>query len=420
MNRPVDNVVTRRQLLTAIGGALVGSSLGACRRTGAAAEVRIGALCELSGQSSTIGTEQAHGIQFAVDEINLIGIPGHPPGVNGRPIRLYLEDSESKVSTGLAKAKKLIERDRVHALTGVIFSSISMAVQEFINKEAHVPFLNAGSSNPVLSQPPACGRYTFVGEPNSNEFALAAAYAAQRFGARWFFIADDYSWGRLTVDLTKAAIQRSGALEIVGEEYAPLGTTNYAPYITKAIAAKPDVIGLVVFGAGYARVLKQIRQMGATAHIHHNFWSQVDANAAGDAVVRMTAGEAFLFDNPKAPQALQFARGFHARVGRWPDPAAARGYNAVQVLARSIQIAGTTDPDVIVNAMERLTFPDSVLGAFRFRECDHQATTSMFVVEARFNDTYRYYGAYVTEVDNPDSLMVPCGKTGCEALVRQR
>jgi branched-chain amino acid transport system substrate-binding protein len=415
----VHNGVTRRQLLTAIGGTLIGSNL-ACRRSGSASEVRIGALCELSGPSSTIGTEQAHGIQFAVDEINASGIPGHQPGIDGRPIRLYLEDSESKVSTGLGKAKKLIERDRVHALTGVIFSSISMAVQEFINKEAHVPFLNAGSSNPVLSQPPACGRYTFVSEPNSNEFALAALYAAQKFGARWFFIADDYSWGRQTVELTKAAVQRSGALEIVGEEYAPLGTTNYAPYITKATAAKPDVIGLVVFGAGYARVIKQIRQMGATAHIHHNFWSQVDANAAGDAVVGMTAGEAFLFDNPKAPQASQFARGFHARVGHWPDPAAARGYNAIQVLARSIQSAGSTDPDAIVNAMERLSFPDSVLGAFRFRECDHQATTSMFVVEAKFNDTYRYYGAYVAEVDNPESLMVPCGKTGCEALVRER
>ncbi len=412
-------VVSRRQLLAGSGSALLGSIVSACRRTGSAGEVRIGALCELSGPSSTIGTEQAHGIQFAVDEINRTGIPGHQPGINGHPIRLFLEDSESKVATGLARAKKLIERDRVHVLTGVIFSSISMAVQEFINKDAHVPFLNAGSSNPALSQPPACGRYTFVGEPNSSEFALAAPYAAKKFGTRWFFIADDYSWGRLTVDLTKAAIRRSAALEIVGEEYAPLGTTNYAPYITKVIAAKPDVIGLVVFGAGYARVLKQIRQMGASAHIHHNFWSQVDANAAGDAVVGMTAGEAFLFDNPRAPQALQFATGFHARLGHWPDPAAARGYNAVQVLARSIQGAGTTDPDAIVTAMERLTFADSVLGAFRFRECDHQATTSMFVVEARFNDTYQYYGSYVAEVDHPDSLMVPCGKTGCEGLVRE-
>ena len=108
------NGVTRRQLLTAIGGTLMGSNL-ACRRSGSASEVRIGALCELSGPSSTIGTEQAHGIQFAVDEINASGIPGHQPGINGRPIRLYLEDSESKVSTGLGKAKKLIERDRVHA-----------------------------------------------------------------------------------------------------------------------------------------------------------------------------------------------------------------------------------------------------------------------------------------------------------------
>jgi branched-chain amino acid transport system substrate-binding protein len=412
------NRVSRRRLLTTLTGGLVTSGLGGCRDRAGVDDVRIGALCELSGPSATIGTQQALGIRFAVDEINVRGVSGHRPGVAERTLRLYLEDTEGRVSTGLAKAKKLVELDRVHALTGVIFSAISLGVQEFINNEAHVPFLNAGSSNPTLSQAPACGRYTFMGTAHSSAFALAAAFAAKTFGRRWFFIADDYSWGRSTAQLTKDAIRRSGPLEVVGEEYAPLNTTNYAPYITKAIAAKPDVIGLVVFGTGYARVVKQIRQMGASAHIHHNFWSQVDANAAGEAAMGMTAGESFVLENPTTPRAREFSSGFHAKFGHWPDPAAARGYNAIHVLARSIQAARTMRPEAIVEAMELLTFPDSVLGEFSFRTCDHQAMTPMCVVEAKYNEQYKYYGAYVEGVATPDALMIPCGTTGCESRVR--
>ena len=305
----------RRQFLKTVSATTlaVGATPLRWRHAHAAEEIRIGALCELSGPASTIGSQQALGIQFAVDEINKTGgILGKGPGIGGRPIKLIIEDTESKVATGVAKAKKLVERDRVDVLTGVIFSAISLAVQEYINKEAKIPYVNAGSGNPAVSEPPACGKYSFQGLPNSRQLVLPSLYAAKKHGPKWFFIADDYSWGKLSVQLTKDAIKLGSPLETVGEEYSPLGTTNYAPYVTKAMAAKPDVIGLVVFGAGYARILKQINQMGAKAHIHHNFWSQIDAEAAGEAVVGMTAGEAYTFENPKVPRAQKYAQAYHA------------------------------------------------------------------------------------------------------------
>jgi branched-chain amino acid transport system substrate-binding protein len=419
---PNASQVSRRKFLKrAAAAAAIGAVPLGRRRARAAEEVRLGALCELSGPASTIGSQQALGIKMAVEEINKTGgIVGKGPGIGGRPILLFVEDSESKVATGLSKAKKLVERDRVDALTGVIFSAISLAVQEYINKDARVPYVNAGSGNPAVSEPPACGKYTFQGLPNSRQLVLPSLYAAKRFGPKWFFMADDYSWGRLSVQLTKDAIKLGSALEVVGEEYPPLGTATYAPYITKAIAARPDVIGVIIFGAGYARVLKQLHQMGAKAHVHHNFWSQVDANAAGEAVLGMTAGEAYTFENPRVPRAAEFAKRYHATHSAWPDPAAARGYNAVECLALAIQQAGNTKPDEVVRALETLVFKQSLLGELRFRECDHLATTSVFAVEGKFNNEYKYYPAYVEDVADPNALLVPCGKTGCEPLMHPK
>jgi branched-chain amino acid transport system substrate-binding protein len=413
--------VSRRQFLRATAGltALGAAPLWKPARLRAAEEIRLGALCELSGPASTIGSQQALGIQFAVDEINKTGgILGKGAGIDGRPIKLLIEDTESKVATGLAKAKKLVERDQVDCLAGVIFSAISLAVQEYVNKDARVPFLNCGSGNPAISEPPACGKYTFQVLTNSRQLVMPSLYSARKFGPRWFFLADDYSWGRLTVQLTKEAIKLGSPLDVVGEEYSPFGTTNYAPYITKAMAANPDVIGIVIFGAGFARVLKQIHQMGSKIQIHHNFWSQVDANAAGDAVLGMMAGESYVYENPKVPRQARFAEAFKAKHGSWPDPAAARGANGVEMVALAIQKAGSTKPEAIVKALEGLAFPNSVLGDLRVRECDHHVTGPIFVVEGKKNDKYGYYPSFVEEVPNSNALLVPCGKTGCEPAMR--
>jgi len=174
------------------------------RRARAAEEVRLGALCKLSGPASTIGSQQVLEMKMAVEEINKTGgIVGKGPRIGGRPITLVVEDTESKVATGLT----LVERDRVDALTGIIFSAISLAAQGHVNKDARVPSVNAGSGNPAVSEPPACGKYTFQGLPTSRQLVLPGLYAAKRFGPRWFFMADDYSWGRLSVQLTKDAIR---------------------------------------------------------------------------------------------------------------------------------------------------------------------------------------------------------------------
>jgi ABC-type branched-subunit amino acid transport system substrate-binding protein len=113
-----------------------------------------------------------------------------------------------------------------------------------------------------------------------------------------------------------------------------------------------------------------------------------------------------------------FAKAFRALHGTWPDPAAAGGYNAVEVLALTFQAAGGTKPDAVVKAMETLRFKDSILGEYSFRECDHAGQAGVFVVEGKFNEEYRYYPAFIEQVENPGQLMVPCGKTGCEPLMK--
>ena len=276
-----------------------------------AEEVLIGGLCELSGPASIMGTEQARGMELAVDLYNQKG------GVLGKKIKLLMEDTESKKDVGLAKARRLVERSKVNYLAGIIFSAVSMAVQQYI-REKKILFVNSGSGNDALIQPPYCDHYFFKAPGSFRLTSLSIREPAKKFD-KWYFIGDDYSWGKGCVEYFKKSIELVRKnYHNVGEAYPPFGETNYAPYVTKMMAANPEAVGIAVFGAGWARTVSQARQMGFKGHIHHQFWDLNNARATGDAVIGMTSSSEFLNENPKAPRAKVFSDAYKQKFGNFP------------------------------------------------------------------------------------------------------
>jgi branched-chain amino acid transport system substrate-binding protein len=387
---------------------------------GAGDEIRIGGVFELSGGLSTIGVEQAKGAELAAKQINETGgAVSRKPGVLGRPVKLFLEDSESKVATGLAKAKKLVERDKVHILNGIILSSASMAIQGYV-KDKKIPFVNSGSGNEEIVNPPHCSRYFFKGVYGNPQECLAVQYAAKKYGGRWYFIADNYSWGYNCTKFFKQAIQLVGKLEVLGEDYPPFNSDNYAPYVTKIKAANPDGVAIGVCGGGYARFIKQAREMGLKTFFHHNFYSRPDVKAAGDASLGMTASVDFLIENPKVPRAKKFAEEFKTFTGDYPGGSGADGYNGIEAICKAIQEAGSTDPEKIVDELENLYFKESILSpSYHFRKCDHTAMMDVYIVEVVKDPKYQYNSRLMEVVKDPEVLMTPCGKTGCEEAMKK-
>ncbi|MEW6263894.1 MAG: ABC transporter substrate-binding protein [Thermodesulfobacteriota bacterium] len=382
-------------------------------------EIRIGGLFELSGGLSTLGVVQAKGAEYAIKVINETGgAVGSKPGVLGKPVKLLVEDTESKVPSGLAKAKKLVERDKVHVLTGITMSSISIAVQEYI-KEKKIPFFNTGSGNEALVTPPNCGRYFFKGLIGTPQSALAVQYPARKYGNRVYFVADDYTWGYTYVKFFKKALELMGKPEVVGEDYTPFNTDNYAPFITKAMAAKPAFLVAAVAG-GYARFITQANQMGLKIPIHHPYFSKPDVKAAGDAALGLTCGGEFLIDNPKVPRAKKFAEGLKAFTGDTPGATEAHAFNGVEMICKAIQQAGGLDPDKIVEALENMVFQESVImPGYKFRKCDHGPTVDVYVLEVIKHPEYGYDVKMVEQIKDPEVLMLPCGQTGCEEAMKK-
>ena len=89
------------------------------------------------------------------------------------------------------------------------------------------------------------------------------------------------------------------------------------------------------------------------------------------------------------------------------------------MLALAIQAAASPNPDAVGQGPGGAQVQE--LGGrrpFHFRYGDHAGVSSVFAVEGKFSNEYKFWPAYVEEAPNREALLVPCGQTKCEPLVK--
>ncbi len=89
-------------------------------------EIVIGTHQDLSGPIKVWGVPVSNGMKMAVDEINAQG------GINGRKIKLVLEDSGYDPKRAVLATQKMIERDKVFAMVGPMGSPTVLAAQDIV------------------------------------------------------------------------------------------------------------------------------------------------------------------------------------------------------------------------------------------------------------------------------------------------
>jgi branched-chain amino acid transport system substrate-binding protein len=89
-------------------------------------EIVIGTHQDLSGPIKVWGVPVSNGMKMAVEEINAGG------GINGRKIRLILEDNGYDPKKGVLASQKMVERDKIFAMIGSMGSAPTLAAQDIL------------------------------------------------------------------------------------------------------------------------------------------------------------------------------------------------------------------------------------------------------------------------------------------------
>src|ERR1700746_2095470 len=89
-------------------------------------EIVIGTHQDLSGPIKVWGVPVSNGMKMAVEEINAAG------GINGRKLKLILEDSGYDPKRAVLATQKMVERDKVFAMVGPMGSPTVLAAQDIL------------------------------------------------------------------------------------------------------------------------------------------------------------------------------------------------------------------------------------------------------------------------------------------------
>lgn len=218
----------------------------------AAAEepVKVGLLHSLSGTIAIAEASLVDAEKLAVEEINAAG------GVLGRKIEVVLEDGASENPVFAEKARKLIERDKVAAIFGCYTSA---------SRKAVLPALNQGKG--LLYYPTYYegqeqdARVIYPSQEATQSVIAAINWMAREKGKTFFLVGSDYIYPRTCNKIAKPTITKAGG-KVLGEEYAPLGHTEFSSIINKIKAVKPDCIYSTVVGGSNVAFFKQLRAAG--------------------------------------------------------------------------------------------------------------------------------------------------------------
>ncbi|MDO8586049.1 MAG: ABC transporter substrate-binding protein [Armatimonadota bacterium] len=332
-------------LLLALAVAVaIGAVMTGCGKQSASNEILIGEYGSLTGTTADFGITTKNGIDLAVEEINNAG------GVLGKKIRLIIQDDRSDPAEAKTAVTKLVMQDRVAAVLGEVASTRSMAAAP-VCQQAGVPMITPSSTNPAVTKR---GDYIFrVCFIDDFQGTICAKFAAETLGLKRAAIIkdvkNDYSVG-LAKSFTDSFSKLGG--QIVGEVSYSEGDTDFSSQITAIRGTKPQIIFVPGYYQEVDLIARKARQLGIKVPLlGGDGWdsSTLIPNSGG-------ALEGSYFSNHYdaamgGPEVKKFIAAYRKKFGSDPNALAALGYDAMHIMARAIERAGSTDGAKIRDAI---------------------------------------------------------------------
>ncbi|MGQ9369374.1 urea ABC transporter substrate-binding protein [Azospirillum sp. ST 5-10] len=214
--------------------------------------VKVGILHSVTGTMAISETGSVQAEKLAIQQINDMG------GVLGRKIEFVQEDGASDWPTFAEKAKKLLVQDKVASVFGCWTSASRKAVLpvfEQYNGMLYYPTFYEGleQSKNVI----------YTGQEATQQIIAGLDWVVKEKGAKTFYLlGSDYIWPRTSNKIARKHIENVLGLKVAGEEYFPLGHTQFNSAINKIKLKKPDVIYAIIVGGSNVAFYKQLKAAG--------------------------------------------------------------------------------------------------------------------------------------------------------------
>lgn len=216
--------------------------------------VTVGQLHSSTGTMAISETGSIESERLAISQINAAG------GVLGRQIKIIQEDGASDWPTFAEKSKKLLESDHVAAVFGCWTSASRKAVLPIFERDNGLLYYPTFYEGLEESK-----NVFYLGQEATQQILWGLNWASETKKSKtYFLIGSDYIWPRTSNKIARKHIENHLHQKVVGEEYYPLGQTNFNSLINKIKIAKPDCIYAIIVGGSNVAFYKQLKAAGIT------------------------------------------------------------------------------------------------------------------------------------------------------------
>lgn len=336
----------------------------------AAEKVKVGFITTLSGGAGIIGKPMKNAFELGMEHVG--------GRLGGFETEIFYGDDKRKPDVAKQLANRMIKKDRVHFVTGIIWSNLLIAIHGPVTrsntflissnagagavagKRCSEDFFNVSFQNDVM--PEGMGKY-MTDKKIDNVYAMAPNYQAGK-------------------DMIKG-FKRMYKGKIAGEVYTKLGQKDYQAEISALRAAKPSAVFIFLPGGMGINFVKQYAQAGLSKKIPLYSVYSVDAltlPAMKDAAVGTYGVQHWSPDLGNTVN-RRFVTEYRKKYGKTPAFYAAQAYDTVLFLDHAIRKAGGVgDRDKLRAAMRAGDFPNT-RGAFKFNN-NHFPIQNIYLREA--------------------------------------
>ena len=319
--------------------------------------IRIGLLVPLTGAFAATGKDMLSGTELYLDEIGRQAA--------GRKIELIVEDTEGNPSSAMTKARKLVEQDRIHVLTGGLLASTGYALHPYVDGQK-IPATYPVMASDDLTQRKLAHWVVRTGWATSQPMHPFADWVLKNTKYRKVVaIGMDYAFGWETVGGFQRTLEEGGG-QVVQKIWTPLNTNDFAPFLAQ-IKRDADAVLALFVGRLALQFVKQYESaglkdklplLGGGTTTDESVLPQMGDEAIGT-ITALHYSAAL-----DTPANVKFARAFEARAGKSASYYSEACYTNARWIVEAVKAVNgkVEDRDGFLAALRKVDLKDSPRG----------------------------------------------------------
>ncbi|MFF0632357.1 urea ABC transporter substrate-binding protein [Nocardia sp. NPDC004151] len=337
--------------------------------------IKIGSLHSLTGTMAISEVTVANATKLAVDQINAAG------GVLGKKVEVVLEDGASDPKTFAEKAEKLVSSDCVAAVFGGWTSASRKAMKpkfESLNSLLYYPVQYEGLEDSK--------NIFYTGATTNQQIIPALDYLKQKGVTSLYLVGSDYVFPQ-TANREIKAYAKANGIEIKGEDYAPLGSTDFSTIVNKVRSAKAGAVFNTLNGDSNVAFFREYANAGLKAAEMPVVSVSIAEEEVGGVGVQNVAGQLTAwnyYQTVDTPQNKAFVSAYKAAFGAakpTSDPMEA-AYTSVFLWKNTVEKAKSFAVADIQKAADGVSF-DAPEGTVTIDGSNHHITKTARIGEIR-------------------------------------